>query len=66
LGLAFALPLVYLSAKLLASRVFGLVAPDGGMLAEVFVSFLLVSAAAALLPAVKATRVDPAEALRLP
>jgi len=65
-GLAVALPLVYLSAKLLASRVFGLVDPDGGMLAEVFVCFLLVSAAAALFPALKATRVDPAEALRLP
>jgi predicted permease len=65
-GLGLALPLVYISARLLASRVFGLVAPDGGMLAEVFVSLLLVSAAAALLPALRATRVDPAEALRLP
>src|SRR5262249_13322159 len=65
-GLGLALPLVYISARLLASRVFGLVAPDGGMLAEVFVSLLLVGAAAALFPALRATRVDPAEALRLP
>jgi predicted permease len=65
-GLCLALPLVYISARLLASRVFGLVAPDGRMLAAVFVSLLFVSAAAALLPALRATRVDPAEALRLP
>src|SRR5262249_6398259 len=65
IGLLVSLPLVDVAARLLASRVFGLVAPDRLMLAEIFLSLLAVSAAASIVPALRATRVDPAEALRL-
>lgn len=65
IGLLVSLPLVDIAARLLASRVFGLVAPDRLMLAEIFLSLLAVSAAASIVPALRVTRVDPAEALRL-
>jgi putative ABC transport system permease protein len=66
IGLAVSLPLIVLSAKLLASRIFGLVEPDRMLLAGVFMALLAVGAGAALLPALRTTRVDPIEALRSP
>src|SRR5262249_6948353 len=53
IGLVVSLPLVDIAARLLANRVFGLVAPDRLMLAEVFLSLLPFSTAASILPALR-------------
>ncbi|HYK12038.1 MAG TPA: ABC transporter permease [Gemmatimonadales bacterium] len=63
-GLGAGVFLAALSAKLVASLLFGVSPRDPGVLGAVSGILLLVAAAAAVVPAWRATRVDPASALR--
>jgi putative ABC transport system permease protein len=50
--------------RILASRLFGVTASDPATLSAVTLLLLLVAAAACAIPAFRATRIDPAIALR--
>jgi ABC-type antimicrobial peptide transport system permease subunit len=63
-GLAIGLVLAFAMNRLLASLLFGVQPTDVATLASVTVTMIVVAAAACWLPARRATRVDPLEALR--
>ena len=52
-------------APLLAGQLYGIHSIDGATFVSVAAALLLISALAALVPARKAMRIDPVEALRL-
>jgi predicted permease len=64
IGVLLGLAAAYLSARLIQSLLFGVDARDPLTFVTVPVVLLLVAAAASLIPAVRASRVDPVEALR--
>jgi len=64
LGVVLGLVAAYASARLIQSLLFGVEARDPVTFATVAIVLLLVAAAASLIPAVRASRVDPVEALR--
>ena len=63
-GVGLGIITAYASAQLIQSLLFGVEARDPLTFAAVPIVLLLVSAAASLIPAVRASRVDPVEALR--
>jgi ABC-type antimicrobial peptide transport system permease subunit len=63
-GVVVGLVAAYASAQLIQSMLFGIEARDPATFAIVATVLLLVAAAASLIPAVRASRVDPVEALR--
>jgi ABC-type antimicrobial peptide transport system permease subunit len=63
-GIATGLPLAWVATRLLESQLFELSPNDPATLATAVAAIVLVSAAATLVPARRATRVDPVVALR--
>jgi predicted permease len=63
-GLALGLPLALLMGQALSSQLFGLGGQDPAVLVAAVVVLLLTTAIAAVVPARRATRIDPARALR--
>jgi putative ABC transport system permease protein len=63
-GLAIGLAVSFATTRLLASQLFGLSPHDPFLLLTVSVLLLLVALLASFLPARRAARVDPMEALR--
>ncbi len=64
IGLAIGLPLAYGAARLLASSMAGVVAPELSTFVGVVLVLTAAVVAASWFPAMRATRVDPVEALR--
>lgn len=64
LGMAIGLPLALLGARLVASQLFGVGAADPIVVAGAIGTLSLVAAAAGLMPARRASLVDPIQALR--
>ena len=64
-GLALGLPTAWLLARFLQSLVFGITTTDLATFAVVPATLLAVAAAAALVPALRATRVDPVRAMKM-
>lgn len=63
-GVAIGIVLMFWGAGWIASRVPGFTAPDAGTLVLAAAAITLTAIAAAWLPAVRATRIDPARTLR--
>ena len=63
-GLACGLVLALASTRLVASQLFGVAAVDPATFAAVALGLLAAAAAASYLPARRAMRVDPVQALR--
>ncbi|HXO18878.1 MAG TPA: ABC transporter permease [Thermoanaerobaculia bacterium] len=63
-GVALGVPAVLVSARVVASRLYGLSASDPATLAAASGLLLLVAVVAGAIPGSRATRVDPTEALR--
>lgn len=63
-GLAAGVPLAYLAGRMVRSQLYGLQAADPRTSVVAGLVLVAISAAAALLPAWRATRVDPASSLR--
>ena len=62
-GLALGVPCAYLLSRYVASQLFGVAAADLGTAAIASVTLLAVAAGAALVPAWRASRIDPMQAL---
>ena len=62
-GLALGLPCAYLLGRYASSQLFGVVPADLGTAAVGFVTLAMVAAGAAFLPARRASRIDPIQAL---
>ncbi len=63
-GVAIGLVIAYFSGKLVTSFLYGISPHDGWTLTAVVIVLMISGAAAAYLPALRAARVDPVEALR--
>jgi ABC-type antimicrobial peptide transport system permease subunit len=64
IGIAFGIALTAMSGRFIASLLYGVTPGDPATIAAVVLTLLVVGAAAALIPAWRAARVDPATALR--
>lgn len=64
IGIGVALPLALGLGRLIQGQLFGLTAADPGVLAGAALVLTLVAMAAGLVPALRATRIDPVNALR--
>jgi len=64
LGVVIAVPAALAATRLVSTMLFGVGATDATTVAASILLIILVGAAAALLPAVRAARVDPMVALR--
>jgi predicted permease len=63
LGLAMGIPCAYLLSRYVASQLFGVVPADPGTAVVASIALLAITAAAALVPARRASRIDPIQAL---
>jgi ABC-type antimicrobial peptide transport system permease subunit len=63
-GVAIGVPAALAAARLVSSRLFGVTASDPVTLTSATLSMAAVAALAGLVPAVRASRVDPMVALR--
>jgi putative ABC transport system permease protein len=64
IGLAIGLPLAYGFARLMASLIFGVSATDAASFIAIPLALVVAAAVAVLVPARRATRIDPIVALR--
>ena len=64
IGLAIGFALAFVSSRLIESQLFGISSNDPTTWAGVVVVLALVAFVATMVPALRATRVDPMEALR--
>ncbi len=64
LGLAVGIPAALACGKLVEARLYGVAAGDAATIAGAAMALLAVAAAASYLPARRAARLDPLEALR--
>jgi ABC-type antimicrobial peptide transport system permease subunit len=64
LGLALGIPAALVGTRLIESMLFGLTPRDPATIAGAAAAIVLVSLAAAYVPAIRASRVDPMVALR--
>jgi predicted permease len=64
IGLALGIPCAYLLSRYVSSQLFGVVAADLGTVAVASITLAAVAAGAALVPARRASMIDPIQALR--
>jgi ABC-type antimicrobial peptide transport system permease subunit len=64
IGLAPGIPCAFLLGRYVSSQLFGVVAADLGTVAVAAVTLAVVAAGAALVPARRASMIDPIQALR--
>ncbi|MGA2269920.1 MAG: ABC transporter permease [Bryobacteraceae bacterium] len=64
IGLALGIPCAYLLSRYVSSQLFGVVAADLGTAALASITLAVVAAGAALVPARRASTIDPTQALR--
>jgi predicted permease len=64
IGLALGIPCAYLLSRYVSSQLFGVVAADLGTAAVASIALVVVAAGAALVPARRASTIDPIQALR--
>jgi ABC-type antimicrobial peptide transport system permease subunit len=64
IGLALGIPCAFLLGRYVSSQLFGIAAADLGTVAVAAVTLAVVAAGAALVPARRASTIDPIQALR--
>jgi predicted permease len=64
ISIAIALPFAFFGARLLGNQLFGIVYPDWLILTEVILLIVSVAIVACLIPALRAARIHPVQALR--